>query len=151
MPETASKTTAKQSTQVIEPYVVACVQAYWENFARNLRGVHEGESLRRRNLQRMCDYTDACFDVGAHSGGVKLVCFYEFAFGGSYDLRTTNAEIKKYLATTIPGPETEVLAKKAKEHQTYIAACNLENDPEWPETFFNTAFIINPEGKIVPV
>jgi len=53
------------------------------------------------------------------------------------------------IAIRIPGPETDVLAAKAKQHGIYIAAVNYEVDPQWPNIHFNTAFIISPEGEII--
>jgi len=134
---------------LIKPWGAACVQAYWENYNPNVHGEFEGNSLKQRNLRRMCAYIDACFNVSAIPKQVKLVAFPEFSIGGLYNTQTTTAEVQKWQAITIPGPETEVLAAKAKEHDVYIVACNHENDPSIPNYFFNTAFIINPEGKII--
>ncbi|MFC2122995.1 nitrilase-related carbon-nitrogen hydrolase [Bacteroidota bacterium] len=133
----------------IKPYAACSVQAYWENYNPNLNGEFEGDTLKQRNLQRMCAYIDACFKVGAIPRPVKLVCFPEFSIGGLYTPTTTTEEVKKWQAITIPGPETDVLAEKAREHNIYIAASNHENDPLRPDYFFNTAFIINPQGKII--
>lgn len=134
---------------MIEPYVAVSVQSYVESYNPNLRGELEREGFMKRNLQRMCDYIDACFVVGAHGMPVKLICFPEFSIGGLFTPRTTTEEVKKYEAITMPGPETDQLAAKARQHKCYIAACNHENDPAIPDFFFNTAFIINPEGKII--
>jgi len=135
--------------EVIQPWTAACVQANWENYNPNVRGEFEGDTLKKRNLDMMCAYIDACFVVGAMPRPVKLVCFPEFGIGGLYNPWTTTEEVKKYQAVTIPGPETDMLAAKAKQYKTYIAAVNHENDPVRPDFFFNTAFIINPEGKII--
>jgi len=133
----------------IKPWSVCCVQANWENYNPDVRGEFEGDSLKKRNLDMMCAYIDACFTVGARPKPVKLVCFPEFGIGGMYSPTTTTEEVKKYQAITIPGPETDVLAAKAKQHHIYIAAVNHENDPSIPDFFFNTGFIINPTGKII--
>jgi predicted amidohydrolase len=53
------------------------------------------------------------------------------------------------IAIHIPGEETKQLEMKAKEHGIYIFAVSFEIDDEWPELFFNTAFIINPDGQII--
>jgi len=49
----------------------------------------------------------------------------------------------------IPGEETEKLAGKAREHGIYLFGASYEIDKEWPGLCFNTAFLINPEGKII--
>ena len=143
------KAAAQSSTQINPPYAAVSVQTYWENYNSNLRGKFEGATFKKRNLQRMCDHIDACFTVGANPLPVKLICFPEFSIGGLYTPRTTTQEVKRWQAITMPGPETEVLAKKAREYDIYIAACNHENDPAVPDNFFNTAFIISPKGKII--
>jgi len=141
--------TAETTSKAIKPYTVCTVQAYWEVYNPNLRGEFD-EKFKERNLQRMGDSIDACFSGPiARIVPVKLICFPEFSIGGCYDATTTTKEVKKYQAITIPGPETDILAEKAKQHKTYIAAVNHENDPAIPDFFFNTAFIINPEGKII--
>lgn len=141
--------TAKSTGENIAPYQVACIQAAWETYNPNVHGEYEGEAFKRRNLQRMCDYIDFCFAFGTNQPPVKLVCFSEFSLGGVYSATTTNEQVKKWQAITMPGPETDILAEKAKKYDCYIAAVNHENDPDWPDTFFNTAFIINPKGKII--
>jgi len=134
---------------VILPYAVACVQGYWENYNPNIHREFEGDAFKQRNLRRMCDYIDACFNVGANPMPVKVVVFTEFSLGGIYTLTATAQEVRDYQSIRIPGPETEMLSVKAKQYQTYIAASNHEIDDAIPESHFNTAFIINPEGKII--
>jgi len=132
----------------IAPWTAVCVQANFELTNPNYKGEYEGEALKKRNLDMMCAYIDACF-AGPAAIPVKLVCFPEFSIGGMYNLNTTTEEVKKYQAISIPGPETDILAAKAKEYKIYIAAVNHENDPLRPDFYFNTAFIINPRGKII--
>jgi len=133
----------------IQPWTAACVQANWENYNPNVWGEFEGDTLKKRNLDMMCAYIDACFTVGALQRPVKLVCFPEFSIGGLYTTTTSNDDVKQWEAISIPGPETDRLAEKAKQYNIYIAAVNHENDPDYPDYFFNTAFIINPKGKII--
>ena len=95
----------------------------------------------------MTEYIDAAFG-GLSDGGptkTRLVAFPEFSFGAVYNTRTTTEEVKKYQCITIPGPETDALAAKARQYNTYIVACNNENDPAVPDYFFNTASPIQPE------
>jgi predicted amidohydrolase len=150
MPPSGAITEAKMERRPrrIEPWTAVCVQANFELNNPDYRGRYQGDSLKKRNLDMMCAYIDACFS-GPLSLPVKLVCFPEFSIGGMYSTRTTTAEVKKYQAITIPGPETDRLAAKAKEYGIYVAAVNHENDPLRPDFFFNTAFIINPGGKVI--
>ncbi len=52
-------------------------------------------------------------------------------------------------AVNIPGEETDKLAEKAKQYDTYISASIHEKDTKYPDYFLNTAFIMNPQGKII--
>ncbi len=53
------------------------------------------------------------------------------------------------LCVRIPGEETERLSAKAREHGIYIFGATFEVDDDWKGMFFNTAFIINPQGKVI--
>ena len=53
-------------------------------------------------------------------------------------------------AITIPGPELDVLGEKCKEYGIYIAGGGVvEQVSEFPDRWFNTAFIIGPDGKVI--
>ena len=53
-------------------------------------------------------------------------------------------------AITIPGPEMDELGKKAQEYGLYIAGGGVvEQLPEFPDRWFNSAFIIGPNGDVV--
>lgn len=145
---------------MIEPYSIAVIQA--TKIAPRSGGLAKLEENVNKNLSHFCDLIDMCCGGNVLASTdlsltdpVKLVTFGEFAITGAYappestDHRFNNEEVIKHLAITIPGRETEVLAKKAKQHGIYLAAVNFEADPEWPEFHFNTAFIINPEGKVI--
>ena len=49
----------------------------------------------------------------------------------------------------MPGPYTDILAKKAMERKVYIAANMLEIHDDFPGRFFNCSFLIGPDGKIL--
>lgn len=135
-----------------EPYqVVAC--------QHELVPARVGRRFRdniEKNLEHYCDLIDFCHDkFFSVSGPIRLVTFGEFSITGLYwacdrgDKTFNNTEVIKHLAIRIPGEETDLLAEKAKEHNCYIAAANLEYDPDWPDFHFNCGFLINPKGKIV--
>ncbi|MCK9379481.1 MAG: hypothetical protein M0P95_00285 [Sulfuritalea sp.] len=52
-------------------------------------------------------------------------------------------------AIDIPGPETDVLSEKAVKWNSYIIAQAKARMPEFPDRFFNIAFLIDPSGKII--
>ena len=46
------------------------------------------------------------------------------------------------------GYEVLSLDVVAKEQKVYIATAAFEQDPEWPEIWFTTGFIIGPSGDV---
>lgn len=52
-------------------------------------------------------------------------------------------------AIDIPGPETDVLSEKAVKWGAYLIGQAKARMPEFPDRFFNVAFIIDPQGKII--
>lgn len=82
---------------------------------------------------------------------VKLVVFPENVFRHEFDTKNPNQTQADRVATAvkIPGPETDAIAEKAKQYNTYISTSIHEKNPDYPEYFLNTAFIMNPKGRII--
>ncbi len=82
---------------------------------------------------------------------VKLVVLPENILRHEFDTKdpTQTQADRVATAVTIPGEETEALAEKARQYNTYICTSIHEKDPKYPEYFVNTAFIMNPKGKII--
>lgn len=84
---------------------------------------------------------------------VKLIVLPEaFCTGWPDDfLQMEHVEAcEKVYNTTIPGPETDMLGEAAQYTGAYIMGIMQARDPELMEDrFFNTGFIINPEGKVI--
>ena len=49
----------------------------------------------------------------------------------------------------VPGSISEPLQALARRRQIYIGAHQFESDPEWPGRYFNTCFLIDPEGEVI--
>lgn len=147
------------SSSKIGPYVAVAVQP-------NLIVINDKKEIKEKILPRYLDLIDhsmewyGCYGPRVGNPPVRLFTFPEFTFQGwDYYHSPTFASPAKgtygsqekglKVAVEIPGPETEVLAKKAKEYNVFIAIASLEYDPEWPGRFFNTHFIIGPKGDIV--
>lgn len=103
------------------------------------------------NLERACQLID--YTVGFALSAltpVKLVAFGEsFLQGFLRDQKRGTTETYRRISIPIPGEETEQLAKKAKEHQLYVAGAALELIDEWPDRNFNCAFLIDPQGQLI--
>src|SRR5690606_37453167 len=74
---------------------------------------------------------------GSPLSPLKLICFPEFFIQGF----TTRPDVdmdfyEREILITIPGPETDRLAEKAKQLDIYILGCALVHDPKFPGYFF---------------
>jgi predicted amidohydrolase len=76
----------------------------------------------------------------------RLVVFPEFFLQGS---RPGTIEYWEKAGIRVPGPETSRLAKFAQECNVFLSGAVLEFDPDWPRRYFNTSFIISPQGEII--
>jgi predicted amidohydrolase len=103
------------------------------------------------NVKRINQFMDTAVMVGAWEGApVKLVVIPEMAIQGMVANTPGNRAKEAQFAVEIPGPETEELAKKAREHNTYIAAeLYMVRDDDFPDRYFNVAFIISPQGEVI--
>ncbi|MCW4354076.1 hydrolase [Hoyosella sp. YIM 151337] len=104
-----------------------------------------------KNVKRINEFMDTAVMVGAWEGApVRLVVIPEMAIQGMIANIPGNREKEAHFAVTIPGPETDELAKKARQHNTYIAAeLYMVKDDDFPDRYFNVAFIIDPNGEVV--
>ncbi|MDH3380426.1 MAG: hypothetical protein OEQ39_26205, partial [Gammaproteobacteria bacterium] len=80
----------------------------------------------------------------------KLVVLPEFFITGPVSpLGDQLADHAERIGIRIPGPETQALAEFARHQRVYLAAGCFEYDPDWPERFFNTGFIIDDQGELI--
>lgn len=79
--------------------------------------------------------------------GSRLYVFPEFFLQG-FELGRSVAD---WVAASlrIPGPETARLGQVARETGAYIAGMAYEVMDDFPGRYFNTAFVISPEGHVV--
>lgn len=104
------------------------------------------------NTKRICDFMDPAIMVASTDGApVKLVVLPEMAIQGMpMSFPAGNREAHEAFAMEVPGPETEILAEKAKQYNTYIAAeLLMVRDDDFPGHLFNVAFLISPQGEVV--
>ena len=86
------------------------------------------------NAKRICDFMDTAIMVGEWEGApVRLVAIPEMAIQGMITNFPGNRDVERRFAVEIPGPETEVLAEKARQTGSYIAAeLYMVRDPDFP-------------------
>lgn len=99
---------------------------------------------RRENVQHMCDLIDY---ASGFSGKKDLLFFHEFPITG-YNYKWTLADARK-VAIELPGEETEALAKKAREHGSWLVFGSYVRDPDWPDNLLSITTIMNDKGEII--
>lgn len=128
---------------MIEPFAVAALSP------RTFTVKERGDALA--NVKRINDFMDTAVMVAAWEGApVRLVVLPEMAIQGMIANAPGNREREAHFSVTIPGPETDELAKKARALDVYLAAeLYMVKDPDFEDRYFNVAFIIDPSGEII--
>ena len=86
----------------------------------------------------------------ASNPGTKLILFPEFFLTNPVSpLGEYQGEFANHIGVSFPGPEMDALAQLAADTKTYVAGGVFEFDPDWPDRFFNTAFIIDDNGELI--
>ncbi len=96
----------------------------------------------QRNIDTIGDYVDRACDSFP---GVDLIVFPEYSTHGfGFDPYASHLK----LASTIPGPETEAFAKKARENGVWLCVSVVEKHEDPTKNPYNSMVIIDPEGKV---
>ncbi|MFQ6067872.1 MAG: carbon-nitrogen hydrolase family protein [bacterium] len=85
--------------------------------------------------------------MGQFKEKADIVCFPEF-FTTGYNLDLIRDDFYG-LAETIPGETTHEMSKIAKQNGLAVIGSIVEKDPLCEDVLYDTAFIINKEGKLV--
>ena len=103
----------------------------------------ETRSALKRNLEHMLDTIDRAFYFGARP---DLLQFHEFPLQGWR--RWTRKEAYQ-LSIELPGVETEAIAKKCREYDTWIVFGAYVRDPDWPGHVLSVTTVMDNKGEIV--
>ncbi len=114
-----------------------------QSFLRNVPDVAHKDEVIQANLADSL----AIADKWASRSNVKLTVFPEFWMQGVHFERSLEDWTK--VAITMPGREIDQLSEFAQSHNCYVAGGAFEFDPDWPDRWFNTAFIINDSGDLI--
>ena len=103
------------------------------------------------NLEHIAELAFAAKNVTEIELPVKLYTIPEGALQGFTDeiFDWSHADYIERLAIDIPGKETAFLGDLARGLNAYIIAQAKVTHPEFPEHFFNCAFVIDPQGEVV--
>lgn len=104
-----------------------------------------------KNLRHIGNMIDLVMHICSLELPVRLITLGEGAIQGFIDeiLDMEQAQYTEVMAADLPGWETEMLADKAKQHGCYIVAQLKTKHAKFPGRFFNTVFMIDPQGEIV--
>jgi len=111
------------------------------------------ESSRIRiaeNLKRIGEYTTAAAGLHKFFYGVpvRLVVLPEYAVT-SFPIKESPAEWRDRACLAQDGPEYEELGRIAQANNLFLGGNVYEIDPAFPELYFQTCFIIGPNGNVI--
>ncbi|MFN2098542.1 nitrilase-related carbon-nitrogen hydrolase [Altererythrobacter sp. MF3-039] len=99
---------------------------------------------RKANVQHMLDVIDA---ASGFTGPKDLILFHEFPITGYRHV--WDLDDARKIAIEIPGPETDMLAAKAREYGTWLVFGSYVRDPDWPGRLLSITTIMDDKGSIV--
>lgn len=129
---------------MVEPYLAFAVQS-------KTYGCTNRADIKK-NLANLLPQVEGCLYMGDVLYPTKLIVLSEGALQGFYDehSRMDHVEACKKIAIRIPGEETDRLSEVAKKWGVYIVAQAKALEPDIiKDRFFNTAFIIDPNGEVI--
>ena len=119
-------------------YQLACIQASVEV----IDDPADKKDVISRNIERGLNIAESAI-VREEA---KVIVFPEAWLQGFN--HTRNEQDWEDVCIQIPGPETAQIGAFAKKHQVYVAGAAFERDPDWPEVWFSTGFILGPSGEV---
>jgi len=98
-----------------------------------------------KNLSQACALIDQAV---ASPAPPNLVLLPEFAMQGPpHGMRSS--EWIEHACCEIPGQITQPLQQLAIRHGIFIAGHQFESSPDWPGRYFNSCFLIAPDGQLI--
>lgn len=142
---------ARKAEALPKPPVGKEVSAYSAMVAQHVvHQSHKPEQLVECRQPNLDDAFDLVRNYGARAANLKLVVFPEFFLTGPVSpLGQKLGHIADKIGVTFPGPEMDQIAAFAQEIGAYVSGGVFEYDPDWPDRFFNTAFIYDPSGNLI--
>lgn len=115
-----------------------------------MRGAHQRADIER-NIDHIAELARAAIWLTAIDLPVRLLAIPEGALQGFTDeiFDWDHVDYVKRTAIDIPGPETRMLGDLARDLDSFIVAQAKATHPEFPERFFNCAFVVDPRGDVI--
>ena len=122
----------------MKKYQIACIQASIEV----IDDPADKTKIISRNIERGLNVAEG----SVVQENAKVIVFPEGWLQGFN--HTRQLVDWKAICIQIPGPETEKIGEFTKRHQIYLAATAFEYEPDWPNVWFATGFIVGPSGTV---
>ncbi len=102
------------------------------------------------NIERFAGYATTATNFLRFFYGlpVRLVALPEYAVTG-FPMKESPAEWRDRACLEYNGPEYEALGRIAEQNDIYLSGNVYEIDPNFPELYFQTCFIIGPNGDVI--
>lgn len=128
---------------MIDPYIAVALQTTVRHVTKR--------SDAELNLQHIGNMVDLVCHICSLELPVRLITLGEGCIQGFADeiLHLSSAEYTATMAADIPGWETDALGAKARQHGVFILAQIKEKLSQYPDRFFNTVFLIDPQGTVI--
>jgi predicted amidohydrolase len=133
----------KTKSSIVEQYMALALQPV-------MRGAHQRADIQA-NLDHIADLTRAAVWLSAIDLPVRLITVPEGALQGFTDeiFDWDHVDYVNRMAIDVPGPETDYLGDLARDINCFFIAQAKVKHPEFPKRFFNCAFVIDPQGKVI--
>lgn len=141
---TSDQPTARTSRKPVAPYLAVGLSTV-------VHGIAERKHIRW-NLDTVEDAIHAAQAIIGINMPIRLMALAEGALTGFTDeaFDIPHVVAARDLFIDVPGEETERLAQLARHYGTYIVVQCKARWPElMPDRYFNTLFVISPQGEIV--
>lgn len=128
---------------MIAPYTAVSLQTTVRHVARR------GEVVR--NLEHIEAMIDLVCHICSLELPVRLITLGEGAIQGFVDeiANLSPAEYAETMAAEVPGWETDRLGEKARQKGVFLLGQLKTRQDRFPGRFFNTCFLIDPDGQVV--
>lgn len=129
---------------MIEAYTAVALQT--RCFAVNQLTVEQARLKIDENIQRIAGQVKGT--KGFVGPNAKLVVLPEYFLTG-FPMGESMAQWREKGALSIDGPEYEKLSEIAQSNGVYLSGNVYERDAHFPELYFQTSFILSPNGNCI--
>src|SRR5246127_1430697 len=115
-----------------------------------MRGIRQRDEIKT-NIEHLSHLIKAASWLSSLDLPVRLIAIPEGALQGFNDevLDLDHVAFARECAIDIPGEETEILGRMAREFDAFVIAQAKARHPDLADRFFNVGFILDPKGEVI--